>query len=212
MNLKPLFLLLVVPMLLAALGGCSGESPLRPAGGASMNTTSPSAGGATPVAQGGPPGYEPAYYNGQTYTINAIEMKNQKVPMQAQADFYEVVYPIGWENMGLQPPQCDPCDHEGNGIDFTDYHDHILDSIPGDPGGNNYKAPWHVYVIVPAYNHDPQHDAQVGAAYASYLPLKSEASIDQMLTQRLPDGSPVGIEVDTHFYFLCAVVGASAAR
>src|SRR5215510_13470943 len=99
----------------------------------------------------GKPGYENAYCDGATVTINAIEVP-QHAPLQAQADFYDVVYPIGWESLGIGTPQCAPCDHEGNGIDFTDYHDHILDSIPPSPGHGEYSPLWHVFVVLPAYS------------------------------------------------------------
>ena len=51
----------------------------------------------------GQPEYEPAYINGKTVTINAIEV-SQNAPHQAQADLYLVVYPIGWEALGVAPP------------------------------------------------------------------------------------------------------------
>src|SRR6266496_2526322 len=38
-------------------------------------------------AHAGKPGYEPAYFDGATVTINAIEVP-QGAPSQAQADFY----------------------------------------------------------------------------------------------------------------------------
>ena len=167
-------------------------------------------------AAAGPPGYEPAYVNGQTVTINAIEVPNH-APYVAQADFYEVVYPIGWEQMNIGTPQCHPCDHEGNGIDFTDFHDHILDSMPSDPGHGEFSPLWHVFVVLPNYSFlsgppNPAHDALVNAAYASHLPTKSEAAVDDLLDATLPDGSPVAVEIDTDFYFLCAVVNYHAAH
>ncbi len=75
------------------------------------------------------PGYEPVFYNGGVYTVNIIEVPNV-ASSQALADFYQVVYPIGWQSMNIGTPQCNPCDHDGGGIDFIDYHDHVLDSIP----------------------------------------------------------------------------------
>jgi len=156
------------------------------------------------------PGYEPAFYDGQTVTINAIEVP-PIAPEQAQADFYEVVYPIGWENLNIGTPQCAPCDHEGNGIDFTDYHDHILDSIPSSPAHGEYSPLWHVYVVLPAYNHDATHDAAVTAAYAAHIPTKSEAAVEDLLDSTLPDGSPIAVKIDTEFYFLCSVVSPHAA-
>ncbi len=167
------------------------------------------------VASAGKPEYEQAYVADQTVTINAIEVPN-KAPLQAQADFYQVVYPIDWQALGLAAPQCNPCDHQGNGIDFTDFHDHVLDSMPSSPGHGEFSPLWHVLLVVPAYSFltggDPANDAAVEAAYAAHLPLTSEDAVDDLLALRLADGSPVAIEIDTHFYFLCAVVGSSAAR
>jgi len=163
----------------------------------------------------GQPGYEPAYVNGKTVTINAIDVPNH-VPAKAQADFYQVVYPIGWQELGLAAPQCNPCDHEGDGIDFIDFHDHVLDSMPSSPGRGEYSPLWHVNLVVPAYSFltggDPANDNAISAAYATYLPAKSEAAVDNLLAATLGDGTPVAIEIDTHFYFLCAVVNAHASK
>ncbi len=160
------------------------------------------------------PDYEPAYINGNTVTINAIEVP-QAAPLQAQADLYLVVYPIGWEALGVAPPQCNPCDHEGDGIDFFDFHDHILDSMPADPGHGEFRTLWHVFGIAPAYSFfrggDPANDDAIGRAYAQYLPAKTEGAVDALLEATMPDGSPVAIEVDTGSYFLCSVVNPHAA-
>ena len=164
----------------------------------------------------GPPGYEPAYVGGRTVTINAIEVPN-KAPYTAQADFYEVVYPIGWQQLGVSPPQCNPCDHGGDGIDFTDFHDHILDSMPSRPGHGAYSPLWHVFLVVPAYSFltggDPANDAAIGAAYATQLPTTSEAAVDNLLNSTLPGRNiPIAVEIDTQFYFLCAVVNSKAVH
>jgi len=161
------------------------------------------------------PDYEPAYFNGKTVTINAIELP-QHAPLQAQADLYLVVYPIDWEELGVAPPQCNPCDHGEDGIGFDDFHDHVLDSIPSDPGHGEFRTLWHVFAVVPAYSFitggDPANDDAVAAAYASYLPAKSEAAVDALVALTLPDGSPVAVEIDTNSYFLCSVVNRKAAK
>jgi hypothetical protein len=69
-----------------------------------------------------------------------------------------------------------------------------------------------VFVVLPAYTGDAAHDALVTTRYAAQLPAKSEEAVDDLLSATLPDGSPVAIEVDTHFYFICAVVSAHAAH
>lgn len=161
------------------------------------------------------PEYEPAYFNGRTVIINAIEL-SQKAPLQAQADLYLVVYPIGWEELGAPAPQCNPCDHGSDGITFDDFHDHVLDSIPSDPGHGEFRTLWHVFAIAPAYSFitggDPANDDAISAAYASQLPAKSEAAVDDLLEVTLPDGSPVAVEIDTGSYFLCSVVNWKAAK
>ncbi len=161
------------------------------------------------------PEYEPAYINGKTVTINAIEV-SQNAPPQAQADLYLVIYPIGWEELGVAPPQCNPCDHGGDGIGFDDFHDHVLDSIPSDPGHGEFRTLWHVFAVVPAYSFitggNPANDDAIAAAYASQLPAKSETAVDALVDSTLPDGSPVAVEIDTDSYFLCAVVNRRAAK
>ena len=137
-------------------------------------------------------GRKPRLVNGSTVTINAIEAPN-KAPQRAQADFYQLVYPIGWQALGLAAPQCNPCDHTGNGIDRTGFHDYVLDSIPSDLGHGEFSPLRHVFLILPDFTGDAAHDAAVSAAYAQALSTTSEAA------------------VDTHHYFLCAVVSANAA-
>ncbi len=189
-----------------AAAGCSTQSPTQPltrvAGPTRSATT---ASGRTAPGQ---PGYEQAYVANQTVTINAIEVPNV-APSQAQADFYEAVYPPDWQALGIAPPQCNPCDHDGNGIDELDFHDHVLDSAPGI---NGYRGLWHVWAIVPAYNGNASHDAAIGALYKAALPLKSEDALLAFAGQHLPSGAPVAVKVDTHFYFLCAVVNANAMK
>jgi hypothetical protein len=69
-----------------------------------------------------------------------------------------------------------------------------------------------VHLVVPAFNGDANHDAAVSAAYAAHLPAKSETAVDALIATTLAGGAPVAIEIDTHFYFLCAVVGTNAAH
>jgi hypothetical protein len=201
--------------------GCGKQAPTEPSSSlatvpvsnfaTAVGTRTATADAGKGIAFPGQPGYEPAYYDDQTVTINAIEVPNV-APEQAQADFWEVVYPPNWQDLGLSPPQCNPCDHDRNGIDPADYHDHVLDSMPSSPGHGEYRAPWHVYVIAPAAGNDAAHNAEVFQAYASHLPARSEAEVNALLASRLPDGSPIAVPIDTHFYFLCAVVSPNAAK
>ena len=165
----------------------------------------------------GPPEYEPAYVNGKTVTINALYFnpRQTKLPAKAQADFYLVIYPwqpVSWRDLGVPSPICNPCDHNGDGDTPDDYHDHVLDSMPADPGHGEFRAVWHVYAVAPAYTGNTAHDLAVTLAYASHLPAKSEAAVDALLGDTLPDGSPIAVESDTGFYFICSVVNANAGE
>ena len=153
------------------------------------------------AALAGPPEYEQAYVNGSTVTINAIEVhQNPNVLAHATADFYQVVYPTD-HSLWPAPPQCNPCDHQGNGIDFTDFHDHVLDSVPGT-GHSEFSPLWHVFLIIPLKPGDPASEK----AYAAHLPLRSEADVEALVA------SGVAAEIDTQFYFLCSVVDGHAAQ
>ncbi len=66
---------------------------------------------------------------------------------QAQEDFYEEAPQVPSAGLPISP-QSDACEHLGfiTGTNTTQcYHDHTLDTVPGDPG---YRALWHVYLVV----------------------------------------------------------------
>lgn len=145
----------------------------------------------------GRPDYELAYYNGAIVTMNHIEVpQNPGALAHAAADLYAVIYPAN-HALWPSPPLCNPCVHNGNPI----YHDHVLDSIPSDPGHGEFNALWHVFVIRPA-NALPA----TQAAYAARLPMTSEAAVDAAIA------AGVAQEIDTGGYFLCSIVNAHAAK
>jgi len=154
-------------------------------------------------AQGGrPPDHEPAYYNGSVVAMKASDWLPNRAPLSVQGNVFVVAYPIGWESMGLETPQCHPCDHAGNGIDFTDFHDHVLDALPSSPDWYPLKR---VNVILPNYSfligvNDPVRDAAVSAAYAGHLPTTSQDDVIALLNSTAPDGSPLAIRIDAGFY------------
>jgi hypothetical protein len=157
---------------------------------------------AATAGAGGPPKYEPAYFGGHTVTINAMEVPfSEGALVHASAEIYIVIYPKVALDAGLVP-QCNPCDH-GNGPTF---HDHVLDSVPGDPGAGEFSPLWHIMVIRPNYTADPAHNAAVNAAYVSRLPLTSEQAVDEFVA------AGYAVEVDTGHYFLCSVVDEHASR
>jgi hypothetical protein len=159
-------------------------------------------------AQGGhPPDHEVGYFNGSAINFTASDWLPQTAPLKVQTNIFVVVYPIGWQDLGLAPPQCDPCDHAKNGIGFDDFHDHVLDSVPTYPGFTGLR---HVHVVLPNYSflsggNDPARDAAVSAAYAGHLPATSEAAVRDLLGSTAPDGSPLAVLVDAGFYIRLSV-------
>jgi len=193
---------LVVVGTVFVVGCAKTSSPTSPSssisGAESSSVAVPvSAIGALSAANGsGRPEYELAYYNGTTVTMNHIEVpQNPGALAHAAADLYAVIYPSN-QALWPAPPQCNPCVHNGNPI----FHDHVLDSIPSDPGHGEFNALWHVFVIRPA-NALPA----TQAAYAARLPMTSEAAVDAAIA------AGVAQEVDTGGYFLCSIVNAHAA-
>lgn len=150
-------------------------------------------------SESGPPEYELAYYNGTVVTMNHISVpQNPHALEHAAADLYAVFYPA---NHALWPvgvlPLCNPCDHPGAAGDPRNFHDHVLDSIPSDPGHGEFNALWHVLAILPA-------SAATQAAFAARLPMTSEGAVDAAIA------AGVAREVDTGSYFLCSIVSAHA--
>jgi len=184
--------------------GCSQTpSPTSPSStltgaAAASPTSSPDALVSAIAAAGvsGRPAYELAYYNGTIVTMNHIEVpQNPAALAHAAADLYAVIYPAD-HALWPAPPLCNPCVHNGNPI----FHDHVLDSIPSDPGHGEFNALWHVFLIRPA-NSLPA----TQAAYAARLPMTSEAAVDAAIA------AGVAQEIDTGGYFLCSIVNAHAA-
>jgi hypothetical protein len=153
----------------------------------------------TATADEGRPEYELAYYNGTIVTMNHISVpQNPGALAHAAADLYAVFYPAN-HALWPAPPLCNPCDHPGPPGDARNYHDHVLDSIPSDPGHGEFNALWHVFAIRPA-NSLPA----TQAAYAARLPMTSEAAVDAAIA------AGVAQEIDTGSYFLCSIVNAQA--
>ena len=183
------------------VGCANGSSPSSPSSvgvnAAGSNVALQAATGSSSPQKGGRPEYELAYYNGTIVTMNHIEVPQNPGPLaHAAADLYAVIYPAN-HALWPSPPLCNPCVHNGNPI----YHDHVLDSIPSDPGHGEFNALWHVLVIRPA-NALPA----TQAAYAARLPMTSEAAVDAAIA------AGVAQEIDTGGYFLCSIVNAHAAK
>src|SRR6478672_12547463 len=125
------------------------------------NSSSPSSPSSAPMiaaasdvalqAASGQPEYERAYYNGTIVTMNHISVpQNPNTLAHAAADLYAVFYPANHALWPSTPPLCNPCDHPGAPGDPRRYHDHVLDSIPSNPGHGEFNPLWHVFAIVPA--------------------------------------------------------------
>ena len=155
------------------------------------------------------PDQELGYFNGQEVSFSADLGIPQRVPTKVQRTVYLVVYPIGFQDLGLDAPQCNPCDHLGDGISFDDFHDHVLDAIPGVPG---FTALSRVNAVLPNYSflsggNNPQRDAVISQVYASFLPATSEEAVNELLNATAPDGTRLAVRNDLGIYIRLSVNG-----
>lgn len=158
------------------------------------------------------PAYEPAYANGRTVIISVKDPVPGKVARQAQNKYYEVIYPPGFASLTTSVPQCNPCDHAGDGDDFTDYHDHVFSAEPSNPGRGAYGPLWRLNLVVPVLTGEAPHDAAVATLYASRLPVTSAQAVAALLAATLADGSPIAELIDIDYVFLAAIVNPNAAH
>jgi len=151
--------------------------------------------------------FEGAYTEGELVTIGITAPTTSTAPLESQFTLFLVVYPNGFESLGIGPPLCNPCDHAGNGIDPTDFHDHTLSGLPQNHAGGRQNPPvFHLFQVLPAYTGDQAHDALVTAAYAGHLPAKSNAAVAALLSAKLNDGSPVATISDLNLQLTAPVI------
>ncbi len=152
--------------------------------------------------------FQPAYVQRGLEFYTARPEPRQQAPFAAQTPLYQVSYPPNFRKLGLREPFCAPCDHQQNGIDTTDVHDHVL----SERTRVGQRTRWRVYGVDPAYTGQPDHDSAVSTAYAKLLPARSQGAINRLLTTKLPDGAPVATLTDFGFYFVGSRVSASDVR
>jgi hypothetical protein len=162
------------------------------------------------AAVAGPPAYEHAYAEGRIVTISIQDPHPGQSAQKAHGIYFEVIYPIGWELLTESVPQCNPCDHLGDGEDYFDYHDHVFSAAPSSPA-KGYRPLWQLNIIVPAYSDDLAHNLAVSEAYASYLPLTSAADVAELLEATLGDGTPIALRLEEDYVFRATIVNENAA-
>jgi hypothetical protein len=156
---------------------------------------------------------EGAYADGALVTISITPPTASSKALNSQLTLFLVVYPNGFETLGIGTPICNPCDHGGDGIDPTDFHDHVLSGLPRNRAGGRPDPPvFHLFQVRPAYTGDEAHDASVTAAYAGRLPAKSSAAVAALLAARLNDGSPLAILADLNLQLTAPVIKEHPVR
>ncbi len=143
----------------------------------------------------GKPEVEAAFYNGETYYINAIlvEPAMSNTPRVAQADLYIVNY-VTKTPTGTQSPGHPPL------VPFA--HDHILDSVHGD---KDFRALWHVYLV---FVFDPSIPLSSIKSESDLLAAITAGQAGGMVNGTPTPGAP---PFDTNVVFLCAVVPSVSA-
>lgn len=118
---------------------------------------------------------------------------------------YEVEYPTGWAER-LARPLCTYCDHNGDGENAWDYHDHVLADLPTEAQNAAGEVYWHVHHVLPVYTEDATKDAQISAAYAKKLPAQSGEAVRDLLGSTLADGTPIAEVIDTNYVFTAPLI------
>ncbi len=147
---------------------------------------------------------QPGYLDGRTVVYRPAAVPQSPAPAR-QLPLYEVEYPTGWRVLTARP-QCTYCDHNGDGRNAWDYHDHVLARRPRPDDNRRGEVYWHVFHVRPAYTGDAAHDHDVSVAYAAHLPTRSRREVERLLSRRMADDSPVATTVDTGFFFQGPIV------
>lgn len=113
---------------------------------------------------------------------------------------FQIRYPDRWWQLTARP-QCNYCDHAGNGRDSTDFHDHLLGRRPDRAANAAGAVNWQVSDIVPAYTGDAEKDAAVTEAYAAHLPVRSARELRRLLAARTAGGTRLARVVGTGIVF-----------
>jgi hypothetical protein len=162
---------------------------------------------------GAPPHHEHAYVNGRIVTISVQDPHPGQVAKSAQNTYYEVSYPEGWNALTSSVPQCNPCDHVGDGDSPDDYHDHVFSAEPSQPEKGGYGPLWSLSLVLPNSTGNPTENAAIAAAYAKFLPTTSAQQVVALLAAKLPNTSiPLAVRVDIDYVFLAAIVNSNASR
>jgi len=148
--------------------------------------------------------FQPAYLGGRTVVYQPAVVPQEPVPDRLLT-LYEVEYPTGWQDVAARP-LCTYCDHNGNGQDAWDYHDHVLADRPSRAENAAGEVYWRVQHVRPAPAGDPARDAEIARAYAALLPARSEREVRALLRATLDDGTPLAEVVDTGFFFRGPIV------
>lgn len=143
--------------------------------------------------------FQPAYVRGTTATYRPGPVPSGADTTAART-LYEVEYPRGWEQE-LARPQCNYCDHVGDGRGDYDYHDHVLTSLPSKAENRRGEVYWIVSHVQPRYTGHARWDAEISAAYADLLPAESTGDVRRLLRATLPDGTKIARELQTGTVF-----------
>jgi len=149
--------------------------------------------------------FQPAYLAGR---VVQFEQRGPSPDGMDQSDIqvlYEVEYPNGWRER-LARPLCTYCDHNGDGENAWDYHDHVLDALPDREQNDAGEVYWHVLHVLPAYIGEPSKDAEISAAYAEKLPAQSGEAVRDLIGSTLADGTPIAEVIDTHYVFTAPLI------
>jgi hypothetical protein len=149
--------------------------------------------------------FQPAYAENHLVNFEQRGPASKGIDEAKVMTLYEVEYPTGWEDL-LARPLCNYCDHNGDGENAWDYHDHVLSVLPNKEDNKLGEVYWHVLHILPAYTGRAAKDAEIIATYAAQLPVQSGEAARKLLETKLADGTPIATFVDTNYVFTAPLI------
>jgi hypothetical protein len=175
----------------------SGDAPSTGGPGvtdAPTDDASPVAGASTGFTDHATEPFQTAYLDGG----GVVFEQQGPSPDGAAADanpLYEVEYPAGWQAV-LPRPICDYCDHNGDGENAWDYHDHVLGAAPDAEARASGEVFWLVTHVRPVTTGDARTDEAIAEARPTWRgspsrpPTRSASSSTPPLPTARPSPNP----------------------
>lgn len=191
---------------IALLAACGPATATTAGGSTGQESTDPAPTSIEqPAVDYGHEQFQPAYADGRIVHFEQRGPAAEDVDPDSVTMLYEVEYPTGWQAL-LARPLCNYCDHNGDGENAWDYHDHVLDDLPTRKANAAGDVHWQVMHVLPDYGDDEAINAEITNAYADLLPVQSGDDVRRLLDATLDDATAIATAIDTQYIFTAPLI------